>query len=214
LKNIVIVIIIMLLPAAVFAETAEERPHWSLEIKGGDFIPAMDNWSLNYGTRKAPEFGGSIAYKVWRPLEVGIEGNIITDHGQAFAPLHNTASGKVTYRLYPLNVFILMRGVFSEGQWVVPYIGGGWTRMFYEEKIENQGKARGTVDGYHARAGLQFLLDDLDPSASNSFSREFGVFHTYLFLEAEYTRAMAETVSSGSVNLGGTSWLGGLVFEF
>ncbi len=215
MKRILIVLIIMVIsPAVVFAEAAEDRPHWSVEIKGGTFIPALDDWSQNYGRRNTTEFGGSIAYKVWRPLEVGLEGEAIQDTGQGFAPLHNKAAGKVTYQLFPLNAFILARGIFTEEQWVVPYVGGGWTRMFYDEKIENQGTARGTVDGYHARAGLQFLLDGIDASASNSFYLEYGVFHTYLFLEAEYTRAMAETVSGGSVNLGGTSWLGGLLIEF
>jgi hypothetical protein len=43
---------------------------------------------------------------------------------------------------------------------------------------------------------------------------DYGVFHTYLFFEAEYIRATVNTVTSGSVNLGGTSWLAGLLFEF
>ena len=73
---------------------------------------------------------------------------------------------------------------------------------------------RGAANGYHARAGLQLLLDGIDQSAANSLYLDYGVYHTYLFLEAEYTRAMVDTVSGGSVNLGGTSWLGGFLFEF
>lgn len=215
MKKIILILVLVISPAALFAaEPIGERPHWSIEIKGGDFIPAIDNWSQNYGKRYTREYGGSLAYKVLRPLEVGIEGTYIEDIGQGLAQIHNVPAGKVTYKLYPVNFFVLARGVFSEKQWLVPYIGGGWTRMFYWEEVEKQGVARGTADGYHARAGLQLLLDGLEPDAANSFYRNNGVFHTYLFFEAKYMRAMADTVSGGSVNLGGTSYLGGLLFEF
>jgi len=215
LKKFILILVLLISPAALFAEEPiAERPHWSLEIKGGDFIPDIDNWSQYYGRKYTREYGGSLAYKLLRPLEVGIEGNYIEDKGKGLAPLHNMPAGKVTYKLYPVNVFVLVRGVFSENQWLVPYVGGGWTRMFYRQEVEDQGVARGATNGYHARAGLQFLLDGLDPDAANSFYLDDGVHHTYLFLEAEYTRAMVDTVSAGSVNLGGTSWLGGLLFEF
>jgi hypothetical protein len=42
-------------------------------------------------------------------------------------------NGEVDYDLYPVNVFVLVRGVINENQWLVPYIGGGWTRMYYHE---------------------------------------------------------------------------------
>ena len=215
MKKFILIFVLIIWPTALLAaETPAERPHWSIEVKGGEFIPALDNWSQYFGRRYAREYGGSLAYKLLRPLEVGIEGNYIEDRGQGFAPLHNMAAGNVTYKLYPVNVFVLARGVFSEKQWLVPYVGGGWTRIFYEEEVEKQGVARGATNGYHARAGLQFLLDGLDPDAANSFYLDEGVHHTYLFLEAEYMRAMVDTVSAGSVNLGGTSWQGGLLFEF
>ncbi len=198
----------------LMAETDLERPHWSLEAKGGLFIPALDNWSAAYGRRDAPEYGGSLAYKITRQFEVGIEAASIVARGQAFAPLHGTTAGSVTYDAYPLNAFVLMRGVFSENQWLIPYAGGGWTRMFYREKVSGQGIARGSVDGYHARAGIQILLDGIDPSAANSFYLEYGVYHTFLFIEAERIKANVDTATSGSVDLGGTSWLSGFLFEF
>ncbi len=216
MKKLILLIVmgVMVLPAWVFAETALERPHWSLELKGGEFFPAIDNWAQYYGKKYTAEYGGSLAYKVLRQVDVGIEGNYVRDKGQGLAPIHNLTTGNVTYTACPVNVFVLLRGVFSEQQWLVPYVGGGWTRIFYKEEVENQSPVRGAVNGYHSRAGIQLLLDSVDASASNSFYLDYGVFHTYLFLEAEYTHAMADTVSSGRVNLGGRSWLGGLLFEF
>lgn len=206
--------ILSILPTAALAEDAIKRPHWSLELKGGEFIPDVDNWSAFYGQRYTSEYGGSLAYKITRKLEFGIEGMYLKDNGQGFAPIHQTIAGSVKYESVPLNVFVLARGLFSEKQWIVPYVGGGWTTMFYREEVQSQEVTRGSTNGYHARAGLQLLLDGIDPSASTSMELDYGISHTYLFVEAEYIRAMANTATSGSVNLGGTSWLAGLLFEF
>jgi hypothetical protein len=214
LKKLVLVMILSILPTAALAEEATERPHWSLELKGGEFIPDIDNWSAYYGRRYTSEYGGSLAYKITRKLEFGIEGLYLKDNGQGFAPIHQTITGNVKYASAPLNVFFLARGLFSEKQWLVPYVGGGWTTMFYREEVQSQEVTRGSTNGYHARAGLQLLLDGIDPSASTSMYLDYGMFHTYFFVEAEYIRAMANTATSGSVNLGGTSWLAGLLFEF
>ncbi len=212
----ILIIILIILPAAAIAAEIDERPHWSLDIKGGLFIPGIDNWSVNYGDRDTGEYGGSVAYKILRNVEVGVEGVAIRASGKGTGLIGGQPGGHVDLDLFPLNVFVMGRAVFSEKQWLIPYVGGGWTRIFYKEEIQHQGVVRGSVDGYHGRAGIQLLLDALDPGAANSFYLDYGVYHTYLFLEARYTRAMIDTVDtpSRSVNLGGTSWLGGLLFEF
>jgi len=214
-KKIILILLLVFLPVAAFAaDQNQERPHWTFEIKGGLFYPDIENWKDYYGNDRTTQYAATLAYKLIRQIEFGIEGGYVIDKGQGFAPLHNTMAGNVTYELFPVNVFVLARGVFSEKQWLVPYVGGGFTRMYYREKIEFQDTVKGFADGYHGRAGLQFLLDGLDPDAANSFYLEEGVYHTYFFIEAGYTRAMVNTTSGGSVNLGGTSYLVGLLFEF
>jgi hypothetical protein len=101
--------------------------------------------------------------------------------------------------------------VLSEEQWVVPYAGGGFTRVYYKEKIESQDSVNGSVDGYHVRGGLQLLLNGLDANAANRMFQDYGVHNTYLVGEVEYTHAV---VRSTSVNLGGTAYLFGFLFEF
>ena len=215
LKKLIFILILTLLPVVTNAADARiERPHWSLELKGGWFYPNVDNWKDYYGDRKIPHYAATLAYKLFRQLEVGVEGGYIRDKGLGFAPIHNVPAGSVTYELFPLQAFVLVRGVFSERQWLIPYIGGGWTRMYYREKVEFQDTVKGSTDGYHGRVGLQFLLDGIDQSAANNFYLESGVQHTYLFIEAERIRATIDTAASGSVNLGGTSFLAGLLFEF
>jgi hypothetical protein len=216
-KKIVLIFLLISYPVVLLAADdtpgTQGRPHWSLELKGGLFYPAIKSWKQYYGDDKIGQYGLAFSYKILRMLELGIEGSYIKDDGQGFAPSHGTTAGSVTYELIPVNVFVLFRGIVNENQWVVPYVGGGYTYMYYREQIQFQNTVSGHSDGYHGRAGLQFLLDALDRRAANSFYRDAGVYHTYLFIEANYTRAMANT-PTGSVNLGGTSYLAGLLFEF
>lgn len=210
MKKLILIIVLFLLPVAAFAaDQVLEDPRWSLELKGGTFAPALDNWATYYGKKDMPSYGGALAFKPIRWIEVGVEATLMSDEGQSYAPGHGTLSGNVTYKLYPVNVFVLARGVISEGQWLVPYIGGGFTRMYYEQTIEGQDAISGYVDGYHVRGGLQLLLDAMDQRAANDMFKDYGVFHTYLFFEAERTKAKID-----AIDIGGTSYMMGLLFEF
>jgi hypothetical protein len=212
LKKLIALLIVLFVPALVHAaDPLLERPHWSLEIKGGTFTPVLSDWAQYYDKRSMPAFEGSLAYKPIRQIDIGISGGYATDKGHAYALGHSASAGSVTYRIVPINLFILLRGVFSEDQWLVPYVGGGFTRLYYQEKIESQDSVNGSVDGYHARGGLQFLLDGLDGNAANKMYTDYGIQHTYLFAETEYTHAVVRSVST---NLGGTAYLMGLLFEF
>jgi hypothetical protein len=190
-------------------EPVLERPHWSFEIKAGNFEPDLPNFSQYYGKRDMTEYSMSVAYKITRRVELGVEGGYLSSNGKALAPLHGTVAGSVTYTLYPVNAFILFRGVMSEQQWIVPYVGGGYTKMFYKEQVENQGTVKGSADGFHARGGLQFLLDALDFKSASNMYKDYGIFHTYLFVEAQYIHAVVS-----STNIGGKGYMAGLLFEF
>jgi hypothetical protein len=207
LKKFIILLIVFFVPAIVYAaDPLLEPPHWSLEFKGGMFAPDLTDWALYYDKRSMPELEGSVAYKLIRQVDIGISVGYAKDKGHAIA-----STGNVTYEIAPVNIFILLRGVLNEDQWVVPYAGGGFTRLFYKEKIESQGTVNGSVDGYHVRGGLQFLLNSLDEKAANRMFQDYGIHHTYLFGEVEYTHAVVRSVS---VNLGGTAYLFGFLFEF
>lgn len=212
MKKIILLVLALLVPTAAHAEDSyADEPHWSLELKGGAFTPAIENWDQYYGNTNMTAFEGALAYKLLRQVEMGIGAGSARDEGQAVAPGHGTLSGQVTYQLYPLHVFVLLRGIIDEDQWVVPYVGGGWTRMYYRVKIQEQEDVSGSADGYHVRAGLQFAMDGLDQRAANDMYKDYGVYHTYFFIEAEQTKAMVKSVS---VDLGGTAYLMGLLFEY
>lgn len=205
---------------ALAADALLERPSWSVEIKGGYFYPDLDTlpigkeWADLYGDDRTWQAAGAVAYKFLRWAEIGIEGGMIEDRGLGYAPVNGIITGRVIYQLYPVSAFVVVRAVFNEDQWLVPYVGGGYTRMYYREKIEGQDSVRGKADGYHGRAGFQLLLDNADRKSADNLYMNYGIMHTYLFFEAQLTKATVDSTTGEQVDLGGLSYLGGLLFEF
>jgi hypothetical protein len=220
LEKLLLTLFLIILPClAQGAEVRPDRPHWSLELKGGVYFPDTPDWKKFYDSSYTGQYGGALAYKVFRQVEVGVAGSYFNASGKGQLPLHSgsgsqATTGDVTYELFPLDVYVLARAVFNEDQLLVPYAAAGYTRLFYREELKGQETVKGSVNGYHGRAGVQILLDGLEADASRNLYHDFGIHHTYLFLEGKYLHAKADTVSSGSVNLGGTSCLGGFLFEF
>ena len=218
MRRIILAAMLVLAPGVLSAaEPSIDRPHWSLELKGGAYFPDTAGWSRFYGTSYLGEYGAALSYKVLRQVEIGVEASYASGTGKGQQPLHApgvAASGEVTYQQVPLNLFLLARGVFNEEQWLVPYAGGGYTRLFYRQHVKGQEKSEGSVNGYHARAGVQLLLDRLEPGTADDAYLDFGVHNSYLFVEGRYLDARVDPTSSGSVNLGGTSVLGGFLVEF
>jgi hypothetical protein len=188
---------------------AMERPKWSFELKGGTFHSDLDEWGTFYDDDRMAHYGVAVAYKLLRPLEIGIEAGYRNDRGQGFAPAHGIVAGNVRYQLLPVHITATLRGIFYEDQWLVPYIGAAAGRYSYRIDIEGQDRVSGGTGGTYVRAGLQLLLDRFDPSAAIGMRRHFGIDNTYLFFEARESEAEVD----GS-ELGGTAYLGGLLFEF
>ena len=116
MKNTILILLFMLLPAFASAESIyADRPHWSLEVKGGQFVPAIDGWATYYGERSTGQFEASLAYKVLRQVEVGVAAGRIRDGGQGWAPIiHKEYAGHINYQLFPVNAFVVLRGIFTE----------------------------------------------------------------------------------------------------
>jgi len=199
-------------PSTIQGKTVEPEPSWSLEIKGGTFTPAIADWELFYDDDKTRRFAASLAYKVSRYFEVGIEGGRLRDHGKGYLPLNDIIGGDVTYELYPLNIYITLVGAFRENQLLVPYVGGGWTRAYYKISIVNQRGIKGSVDGFHYKAGVKILLDVLDQQNARNLRDKYGIDNTYLFLE--YQSITAEVGMTPKVDLGGDSYLFGISFDY
>ena len=188
-----------------------ERPHWSFAIKGGYFYPEEDDWDKFYGDSYTPVYAAEMAYMLTRYFEIGAGAGYIKDSGKGFLPENNTTGGDVDIYLYPVNAYVKLRGVFREDQLLVPYIGGGWTQMFYKQEIENQSNKSGNSSGYHLKAGVELLLNGIDRNSAAAARNEFGLKYTYLFVEGEYTRVEDSKTNS---DLGGKAWYLGLRLDF
>lgn len=189
-----------------------QKPAWSFEVKAGRFTPNLDNWERYYGSERAEYYAGAVAYKILRNVEVGIEGGWVNDKGVGSLPVNQATGGSVKFEMFPLHVFALIRGVFSENQWLVPYIGGGWTRLYYREQVADQDdNRRGAVEGSHLRGGVQFLLDRLDSQAAASAQARRGLDNSYLYLEMQQIDAQEEATD---IDLGGEALFVGLLLEF
>ena len=188
-----------------------EQPAWSFEFKGGRYHPTLDGYSDYFGRTRTDELAVALARKVFRVFEVGVEAGRVHDKGVGTLPLNQTTGGTVTYDVYPVHAYLVLRGVFYENQWVVPYIGGGATREYYEQSVVGQSTAKGHADGSHTRAGVQFLLDRLSGSDAANLQSGFGIDNTYLFIEQQAVKAEVKSVK---IDLGGKVYLLGLLFEF
>jgi len=192
-------------------DSAVDKPAWSFEFKGGRYHPALDGYSDYFGRNRTDELAVTLARKVFRVVEVGVELGRVHDKGVGALPLNHATGGTVTYDLYPVHAYIALRGVFYENQWLVPYIGGGSTREYYEQSVVGQSTAKGHADGSHTRAGLQFLLDRLSGGDAANLQSGYGIDNTYLFIEQQTIKA---EVKSAKIDLGGKIYLLGLLFEF
>lgn len=184
-------------------------PSWSLEIKFGQFEPELEEWETFYGEEEADQTALGLAYKISRGWEVGLELAYLSENGDGRLPLNNALGGDVTFQLYPLHLYTVYRLVFSEDQLFVPYLGGGFTRTYYRQSIDNQPSRRGDSDGSHVRGGVQILLDRLDRSSAAAMETDHSVNNTYLVLEAQRL-----DVEVNGIELGGDSLYAGLLFEF
>ena len=209
MQKLFLLFLLAVFPVSGFSKTSvDDMPYWSFEIKGGNFKPSLDDWAKFYSKDKMRQFNLSLAYKWLRQVEVGIDVGYRRDKGQGRLEVSDTVGGVVTYENYPIGLFAVLRGVFSEGQWLVPFVGAGLSRVYYKTAIEYQDTVRGTVNGYTARAGVQLLLDGLDKSAASNAGNEYGLNNTYLIFEVKKSKAKE------SLDIGGELYSMGLLFEF
>lgn len=134
------------------------------------------------------------------------------DNGFALGADGRQSGVKQQLVLIPTQLFLIYQFAFKDDQLLVPYLGGGYTHVTYRRYVEGQGTVMGGKEGYHARAGLKFLLNRLEPSAADKLYENSGIINTYFFLEGQYARVNG--FDDSSVNLGGWSYFGGFQFEF
>ncbi|MDH3325084.1 MAG: hypothetical protein OEM38_00030 [Gammaproteobacteria bacterium] len=196
---------------AYTGQTTHKSPKYTMELQAGVYEPEDKDWESYYGSKNMLEGSFSFAYRIFSVFDVGSSVSFGQDKGTGVLPLSQLSAGVVAYEILPVDFYVVLRARFTERQWVVPYAGGGYTRFFYRQSIDGEGYARGSVDGLHARAGLQILLDPLDQSSAKTIFSNYGIINSYLIFEGKITKAEAGTPA---INLGGTSYRAGIMVEY
>jgi hypothetical protein len=75
------------------------------------------------------------------------------------------------------------------------------------------GRARGGTAGWHAAAGVELVLDMLDPDAARTFDMEMGVNHTALVFEYGHAD-ISGLGAADKLHVGDDTWLLGILLEF
>jgi hypothetical protein len=108
---------------------------------------------------------------------------------------------------------------------IVPFIKLGFNYTFWWIDIDGNTSsyadpstnvvhdASGGTLGWQFNLGGALLLDVLEPSAAKTLDVELGINHTYIFFELAHIGATG-LGSDTALNVGDTSWHGGIAFEF
>lgn len=140
-----------------------------------------------------------------------------------------TRSGdRTAFSVLPLTLELVYRFDVLAKRWRVPFVpylkGGVGYYIWWAESASGLASYQGSrgiggVFGLVAHPGLAFLLDIIDPAASQVIDAELGINHVYLFAELNYAWVNgfgAETPRrlAGNINLSDLTWNAGISFEF
>lgn len=207
MKNIMHGLILVLLCGAMGAAQADTS-RWSVGFLYGELQPELSGWDQAYD-EDMQGWQFSMAYKAMPFLDLGVSTGYYSADGQGLLPLNNTMGGMVEYVLVPLDLSLELQAVFNPSQWFIPYVGAGYSELYYKLKIANQDKREGRASGSHYKAGVKLLLNQLDAAAAQRLQRAWGVEKTLLILEY-----YSLDVEKEDLDLGGERYSLGLVFEF
>jgi len=227
------------LPALSLATTAHaESPRsMMLELHGGTYAPEVDSelsgqtpWKDTFGAASMTMLRGHLDYQLWQAhgtLAVGAGFGYGWIDGKARNAEGDKTDDAVGFNLMPLQVSVIYRWDWAAvelGVPLVPYGKVGVTGAFWwatdaKDDISNAQngtggrEGRGLTWGWHASAGLMFLLDVFSSSMAIGFDSESGVNNSYLFAEYQHT-SLDDFGSGDSLVLSDDALSFGLAFEF
>ena len=188
-----------------------EQPKWSVALKGGYAFPETDGWEDNYGDDGFWTLGAEIGWKINRRLELNASISYGDDSGKALTPSGKESVDDLDFEHLPIHISVLYRFISDEDQFIVPFLGGGYTHLFYKLEFVDDDRS-GDQFGYHVRGGFQILLDRLEPEKADDISDKVGIHNSYLFFEGIYSNV--DDFGSEDIDLGGWTVFIGLLLEF
>ena len=220
------------LPAA--AARAESPRTMMLELHGGSYAPDVDAefdggatpWKDAFGSGSMTLLRMHLDYELWQDF-----GTLAVGAGFGYGWIDGTARNaegdktddQIGFNLMPLQVSLVYRwdwAAVEHGIPLVPYgkvgiDGAVWWATDAKDNISNtsDGEGRGFTLGWHASAGLMFLLDVFSESMAVGFDSESGVNNSFIFVEYQHT-SLDDFGASDSMVLSDDALSFGLAFEF
>lgn len=226
------------LAAAPPAAHAESPRSMMLELHGGTYTPDVDSefdggatpWRDAFGAGSMTLLRMHLDYQFFQAhgsLGVGAGFGYGWIDGRARNVEGDKTDDEVGFNLLPLTLSLVYRWDWAAVEYgvpLVPYAKVGLTGAFWwatdaKDDISNAqtgGSSRegsGLTLGWHASAGLMFLLDVFSTSMAIGFDSESGVNNSYLFIEYQYT-SLDDFGSGSSLVLSDDALSFGLAFEF
>ena len=220
----------------VYADVSPRN--FSLELRGGPYFSQIDQetgisgkpFQTLFGTTTLPylEIGVEwLFFKQFGSLGLGATFGVSWMQGKSLkqdgTPDENNT---MAFWMLPMRLELIYRMdyfVHRNRFPLVPYVRGGLDYNLWFVTDANGALATSTGSdgktatafggrfGFHFGAGLQFLLDVLDPITARTFDMEVGVNHTYLFVE--WNISWVGVLTPG-MNLSDNSIRAGLMFQF
>lgn len=206
-----LLILIFLFPSPLWAGGDKSPKHWSLELKGGAWMPLNATTKSFLGSCCSPvgmaEFG--FLYKSMLGFELGA--GYIGASGQAVGETSGSVSvDKFSFTMIPLEGNVTFRFDFVPDQFLVPYLKAGPDYVIFLQSLEGN-SLNGGKWGMHGVAGVQFLLNNLE-DVEATINDSSWLNQIYFVMEGRY--GWINSFGSTGVNLSGLTFTGGFLFEF
>lgn len=236
-------LLLVILVAGVAANAGEARAAspetGAIEFHFSRYLPQIDDAFSGKTKPYADIFSGaawqlSLARdsKVWErfgTLSLGFSAGYWSQSGYGREQATGSAStDTTTLSIVPITLDLVYRFDELEKAWGIPFIpyaklGGVYGLWWMRDGVDNlarwsdaNGKSKeamGGTGGWHATAGMRFLLDVLEPMAARSFDIEMGVNHSYLFAEYQMLR-LNDFGNKKSLNLSADLFSFGIAFDY
>lgn len=206
--------VIVFVSQMAFAENLIEKTpqNWTLDVKGGLFIPTDSSTKSFVGTccnlNSEVEFG----YLFNNQVNVTFSSGFGYADGNAVSVTSGSSSGD-TFSLLtiPLRLSVIYRFDYKPQQLFVPYVRAGADAVVFREKTSGSSAITNIKYGGHAGVGVGILLDRFE-ELGHDLENNVGVNDVYLILEGRY--ALINNFGGSGLDLSGFYPFAGVLFEF
>lgn len=213
---------------------------WAVELRFGPYYPDVDAefkagdppvgpHEQFFGKKRRLMSQLEVDYQFFRAFgtaAVALQVGYFRETANAFElGTDKRSADETSLTLIPTALSLVYRFDVAARRWgipLVPYAKAGLSYTMWTISDSNgnvaradmtSGRGRGGTPGWQAAAGLSLMLDFLDPGSARELDSGSGVNHTYLFFELAHF-AVDGLGRDKALNVGDSTWLAGLMFEF